>query len=98
MRAVLALHPHARLPGRCVAAADNYGLHGQPKHTHIASVPWFHMPESVRITAEAPPQGGGGQLFVAEHHCVSALNKLLLCNLTLSRPIVLTRSEVKSNR
>lgn len=83
----------------CVAAADNYGLSRPAQtHTHIASVPWFRMPESVRITAGAPPQGGGGQLFVAEHHRVSALNKPLLCNLTLSRLIALTRSEVKSNR
>lgn len=60
--------------GNCVAAADNRVLPSQAKkHTtlHQAVVSWFHMPEPVRITSEAPcggVEGGGvedGSLFLS---------------------------------
>lgn len=61
------------------AAADNYGVRRQArKHTTLRQtvVPWFHMPEQVRITAEDPLQGGAWMALCSSASPRWAGNKL----------------------
>lgn len=109
LAAAAAVSTHSAAWNGCVVAADNSAPQPEQTRMHaralsracIASVAaWFRMPESVRITVEAPcwlmGEGQWWGLFVPEHHRVRAANKLLLCNLMLSRLIRLTSPEVKS--
>lgn len=95
-------------PLGCVAAADNSAPQPEQTRTQMRashqSLPGFTC-QSRSESPSRPPAGWRGRwwwcwrggLFVPEHHRVCAANKLLLCNLTLSGLIPLTRPEVKSN-
>lgn len=92
LRVALPLHPHSA-SGICTAAAaaaDNYGLHSKAqKHTTLRQtvVPWFHTPEPVRITAEAPCRGRKDDSLFLSITASELLTSFTLWNVNLSKLI-----------